>query len=240
MSHRVSAAVLAISSVAALSTGYVLLTNSEELITTRPIVVASEPIPAYTVITEDLLTERELPSTLVREPIFVSAEEMVGRVSTVPIPAGTMIYRHFAVPIEAFHLSPDPTLEIVSFPVDTTKALGGQVRRGHRINLYRVKAQRIPEVGPEEALRMKGAGVQLLAAGIPVVDVRGARGEDASAKRGDNPGGGAPSEASPVAVPPEVAQEIIRLVGEEEVGYKLWVTLAPVPYTTLQELEPDS
>ena len=242
MSRRVSIAVLAMSLVAALSTGYLLLTNSEALITTRPFVVASQAIPAYAVISRDLLTERQLPATLIEEPIFVSPDELLGLITTVPIPAQTVIYRHFAVPIQAFHLSPDPTLEIVSFPVDTTKAVGGRVRPGHRINLYRVKAQKVPEtIDVEQALRMKGAGVELLAAAIPVVDARGARGEDVFAVQGTNPDDDSHPASRAVAVsiltvsvPPDVAKEVIRLVGEREAGYELWVTLAPVPEAELE------
>ena len=234
MSRRISVAVSIISLVAALSTGYILMTNSERLIATQPFVVALEPIPAYTIITPDMLTEKDLPATLVKEPVFLSAQELLDRISTADIPAGTLIYRHFAISLERFRLSPDPTLEIVSFPVDTTKAVGGQIRRGHRINLYRVKAQKIPqELSLEEALRAQGAGVQLLAAAIPVVDVRGGQGEAAIPQSRGNPTG---TEKKPVAVkiltvavPPEAAQDIIRLVGEAEVGYELWITLAPVP-----------
>lgn len=242
MSPRLSIAVLAISLVAALSTGYLLMTNAEALMVTRPFVVAEHAIPAYTVITPEMLTEKELPATLVEEPVFVSSRELLGRVSTVDIPAGTLIYRYFAVPLERFRLSSDPTMEIISFPVDTTRAVGGQVRRGHRINLYRVKAQKMPEMSLEEALRTKGAGVQLLAAAIPVVDVRGAQGQDAVPRSTGNPGQAeersVPVSILTVAVPPEVAQDIIRLVGEVEVGYELWITLAPVPeMPVLSEVE---
>ena len=210
------------------------------IVATRPIVVAMVDIPPYTVISADHLTIRDLPRALETEPIFLSPNEVEGRITVGPIPAGGVIYRSLAVPLASFRFVSDPTLEVVSIPVDPARAVGGQVRVGMRVNVYRVAVAQgsAQERNPLDLLARRGAEVQRLATSVPVVDVRSGGGEpvgyvsypsrmEQSAVVGS--GGNRPLQIVTLAVPPSVAESLIRLAVEQKTGgYELWLTLAPV------------
>ena len=212
----------------------------DAIVATRPVVVAAVDIPPYTILTESHLTVRDLPRALETEPIFLSLEEAVGRITVGPIPAGAVLYRALAVPPASFRFVADPTLEVVSIPVDPARAVGGQVRVGQRVNVYRVALARAAgqERNPLDVLARRGAEAQLLVSGAPVVDVRSGSGEPVSAapppseveRSAMTSGGTRPLQIITLAVPPAVAQDLIRLAVEQDTGeYKLWITLAPVP-----------
>jgi hypothetical protein len=85
-------------------------------------------------------------------------------------------------------------------------------------------------LSPEQALSTKGAEAQLLASAVLVVDTRNGQGD---LPAGAVPGQDARTRSAPptivtVAVAPEVAKNIIALVGETRGAYDLWVTLAPL------------
>lgn len=215
----------------------------DSIVATRPIVVAAVDIPPYTVITRDLLTVRELPRALETEPIFLTVDEVVGRIAVGPIPAGAVLYRSLVVPQASFRFVSDPALEVVSIPVDPARAVGGQVRVGQRVNVYRVGVARGGEgtKDPLAVLARRLAEVQLLAASVPVVDVRSGSGEpvsaapppsrmEQSAAAASPSGGNRPLQIVTLAVPPRVAEDLIRLAVEvQKTGeYELWLTLAPV------------
>lgn len=230
MNRRVSLIVFAVSSAVALASFFYASVRFEDLVVTVPIVTARTDIPAYSQITVEMLEARELPRELLTEPIYRDAGQVVGLISTITIPQGSLIYQEFAVPAETFRLASDPGLEVLSFPVDPAKAVGGQIMRGQRINIYRIARGSQPAGGmsAHEALLTESAEVELLAVSVLVVDVRSARGEAVSAdgeRTEDRP---LPLSIITVAVDPETAQELIRLMGELRNQYDLWVTLAPI------------
>lgn len=225
--------------VAAAAIGLYARARFERLVATRQIPVAAEDIPPYTLISEEMVTLREMPKTLQFEPIHLSRETLLGKMSTIPIPRGALFYEEFAVPPSEFRYVEDEYLEIISFPVDPAKAVGGQVRPFQRINVYRIARGMIDHGAPPEAvIAQAGAAVEVLAEDVLVVDVRSTRGEPAGVSPEGNPSqlerqAATGTQVLPlsiltVAVEPQVAGEITRLMGETQGQYDLWVSLAPL------------
>jgi hypothetical protein len=184
----------------------------ERLIATTSVVVPKVKIPPYTIIKGEFLERKEVPRPIREERIYSEEEEVIGKIAKVPLSPGMLIYRDFVVSQSAFRFVEDPSLEVVSFPVSPERACGGQIRRGHLINIYR-----------------GGASVEKIAEGVLVVDVRSQRGERAGeveeARLGVVAKRVLPLQIITVAVSPSVAREIILLAASEDV---LWVSLAPV------------
>jgi len=222
----------------------------DSLITTAKVVTVATAVPPYTLLTAEMLDERSVPRPLLEEPIYRTPAELLGKVTTMALVPGQIIYRHQAAAQAGFRYSDDPTLEIVSFPVDPARAVGGQVQIGHRVNVYRVR-----ELDPDGARSAwsrattatgsvvvanpsgdRGAEARLLAEGIPVVDVRAKQGEPAGQPSG--PSSQVERTASPeqvrplqiltVAVDPETAQQLVELAVEDQRAFEIWVTLAPL------------
>ena len=148
--------------------------------------------------------------------------------TTAALQPGQLIYHHQAVPAAQFRYTDDPALEVVSFPVNPERAVGGQVQIGHRINVYGVRKT----VGTNQA-----AQAELLAKGIPVVDVRAKQGEPANRaitasqlEQSAQVEAGKPLQILTVAVDPEAARQLVELAVDGE--YEIWVSLAPLaePY----------
>ncbi len=240
MRGRILSAVIGILSLgAALVAGTFAHDQYNRLVATADIVVPAVPIAPYTRITADMLQGRAVPRPLLSEPIYQSADELVGKISTVPLIPREPVYRAYAVALAQFRLSPDPALEVVSFPVDPAQAVGGQVRPGSRINLYRAAVRRPTDSPATQALSETLSTVDLLAPDVPVVDVRGTRGEpvrgDPASSEKASSSSGQPQQVAlqivTVAVPPQVAAEIVGLAAEQKAGVQLWVSLAPVTAT---------
>jgi len=209
----------------------------DRLVATRPLVVAAVPLPPYTIVTEDMLIVRELPRVLEAEPIYLEPAEVVGRITTGPIPAGALLYRAQVVAPAQFRLAP-AELEVVSIPVDPARAVGGQIEIGHVVNIYRVALERntLGENSLPELLEGKGAAAELLVT-APVVDVRDSRGlptnEQQAASQIEREGQvtaeNRPLQIVTLAVPPELVQPVVELAVEQSSSeYELWLSLASV------------
>ena len=220
------------------------------LVATADIVVPAALVPPYTRITPDLLKVRQVPRPLLQEPVYQTAEQLVGKISTVPLIPDEPVYLAYAVNLSQFRLSSDPQLEVVSFPVDPAQAVGGQVRAGSRVNIYRAAVRRPSDVAasPAQAVTTTLSAVEVLASYVQVVDVRGGRGEpvralgttgdsaqattnDASRTSSSGQTQQVPLQIVTVAVPPEIAGKIVGLAAEQKAGVQLWVSLAPVSST---------
>ncbi len=226
--------VAVISLLAAVSMWAFAWAQYDRVVATTPIVVPAEVIEPYTIITASMLEMKNLPRPLVDEPIYVARSEVMGKIATQKLLPGQLIYRHQAVRPAEFRLVDDPALEVVSFPVDPARAVGGQVKVGQRINIYRAARGKLPpEASAKELIHLTGAEVELLAESVQVVDVRTQKGEKAG--EWDRSKGNArsvrPLQIITVAVSPEVAREIVRLAVEEKGNYQLWVTLSPLKVT---------
>jgi Flp pilus assembly protein CpaB len=232
---------------AAVGGGFYAYRFYDSLVTTAKVATVSAALPPYTLITPDLLEERSVPRPILEEPIYRTSDELVGKVTTTALMPGQLVYQHQVAPQAGFRYTDDPVLEVISFPVDPEKAVGGQVKIGHQVNIYRVR-----ELDPNKATSAlgrptdesvvvalstdgKGAQAELLAEGITVVDVRARQGEPAGRPS-------APSEVErtarteqikplqilTVAVDPETAQELVELAVEDQTVFEIWVTLAPL------------
>jgi len=221
------------------------------LVATADIVVPAAPVPPYTRITPDLLKVRQVPRPILQEPVYQTAEQLVGKISTVPLIPDEPVYLAYAVTLSQFRLSSDPQLEVVSFPVDPAQAVGGQVRAGSRVNIYRAAVRRPSEIptSATQAVSTTLSEVEVLASYVHVVDVRGGRGEPvrvlgttgdptlaAASDSSKTSSNGQSQQQVPlqivtVAVPPEIAGKIVGLAAEQKAGVQLWVSLAPVSST---------
>ena len=220
----------------------------QRLVASRPVVVALEEIPPYTIITPEMLTTKEMARTIERENVYLDMSEVAGKITTINLPAGALIYREYAVPLAEFHICDDERLEVVSFPVRPDKAVGGQVRINNLVNVYRIAVGSNPTTGlsPDEMLARRGAAVELLAANILVKGVRTGAGEPGGEIRPTTAGQAGQSssqveEGQPryvpiqiltVCAPPDTVARIVGLMGETKGPYDFWVTMAPpgTPY----------
>jgi len=197
-----------------------------------PVVVASQDIGPYSIISSGQVTlgSTKIPETLAAD-YYKEPDEVVGFMTTRFIKAGQQVSLEDAKPIEKVRYVEDMKLEIVSFPAIFSEMVAGQVKPGHKINVYGYE----PETGkdrPGEAI--------LVASNVWVVDVRTATGEEVEEEAEQTqqevgglftaPGVGGfsqPASVVAVAASPEVVQDIIYAFGAK--GYEAWVTLAPSP-----------
>ena len=68
--------------------GYAVFTYLEQLTTLATVPVPRQSIPAGALISAALLQEREVPRSLLKEPIYTAAAELVGTRGANPTPAG--------------------------------------------------------------------------------------------------------------------------------------------------------
>ena len=238
---------------AAVGGGFYAYRFYDSLVTTAKVVTVAVAVPPYTLITTDMLEERSVPRSILEEPVYRTSNELVGRVTTMVLVPGQIIYRHQAVPQAGFRYTNDPALEVISFPVDPEKAVGGQIKIGHQVNIYRVR-----ELDPDKAATElnrptsesvvvampadgKGAKAEVLAEGITVVDVRAKQGEPAvrpaapsEVERTARTVQVKPLQILTVAVDPETAQELVELAVEDQATFEIWVTLAPLQVEEVQ------
>jgi len=185
---------------------------SEKPINLVPIVVARQDVEPYSVLSSSQVT---LSSTKIPETLAMDYYQEPADV------AGIEEVRYVA----------DMGLEIVSFPAVFSEMVAGQLRPGHKINVYGYRREAGKD-NPGEAI--------LVASNVWVVDVRTATGDEVREETQEPepdsgalfaaPGVGAVSEpASVVAVAaaPDVVQDVILAFGAK--GYDAWVTLAPSP-----------
>lgn len=209
--------------------------NARRSIITTRIIVAKQVIPANTEITVGMLTAREVPRAILNEPIYISAKDMVGKMSKVIIPANVPIYQAWLVRKGNFHYVEDPSLTIVSFPVTSVEAVGGLLHAGQRVDIWRVSHAIIPTMkglSAAQLLQQNSAAVQPIAFDVLTVDVRSSQGQEAGNVPNKNKGTGTnqliPPQIISVAVHQHTAMRIIRLANEIGAQYSLWVSLSPL------------
>ncbi len=197
----------------------------------RTIAVAKAEIPTYTRIDASMLEEQTVPAGQARFAYDFS--EAVGKMTTERISPGQTIGPGEAKRAEEVRFVDDPNLEITSFSGRFDEMVGGQLKRGAKINIY----------GYHQAKDEDEPGdVTLVARDVWVVDVRASSGE-ATSQPTPTPGGSSsgssggllggspfvgrgdvPASVVTVAAEPEVVWKIIQALGAG--GYEAWVTLA--------------
>jgi len=201
------------------------------------VLAARENIEPYTFISSSQVSTTTVPSAMAGG-YYTSADKLDGYMATTLIKKGTGLTRANALLPEDFRFWGDMGLEIGSFKAVFSELVGGQVRPGHRINVYAYRKSDEDE---------DNGDLVLVASNILVVGVRTETGEQATAGQASvsgtpTPSGGGPLDfgslggglagAQPASVvvyaaEPRVAQAIIAFLGSRD--YSAWVTLAPQP-----------
>lgn len=252
MKNRIALAIAVVSFVVALGVGWFAETQYQAFIATTELVVPAVEIPPYTIVSPQMFKTRAFPAPMAEESVYHSASELIGKISTITLKPDQLVYRDQLVPLKQFRYSDDERMEVVSFPIKPEQAVGGQIKPGQRINIYRLVLQATPNQSvtnspdPKVWLAAPGAGVEILQSDVLVVDVRSTQGSPMvsppkaqsqtsemttyESNAGSSSDANKPLTILTVAVPPEVAKDILQLAGESHIAarYLLWVSLAPI------------
>ena len=252
MRNRIALVIAFVSLLIALAVGWFAETQYQALVATTELVVPAVEIPPYTVVSPQMFKSRSFPAPMAQESVYRDAAQVAGKISTITLKPDQLVYRDQLVPLKQFRYSDDERLEIVSFPIKPEQAVGGQIKSGQRINIYRLVLQATPNQSvtsspdPKVWLAAPGAGIEILQSDVLVVDVRSTQGSPmvsppkVQSKTGEmttyetaetsSSAANRPLTILTVAVPPDVAKDILRLAGESHIAsrYLLWVSLAPI------------
>ena len=160
----------------------------------------------------------------------------MGQVAQIPLQPGLVVYQAHAVPPQEYRLVTDPTLSVVSVPVDPARAVGGQVQPGHKVDIWALPALRA-DAAPTETLT-----ATLVLLDTPVVDVRSSQGRAVARQAQAVPGQyttgdeqtnansqQAPLQILTVALPVTETEVLMSWLTAEENGQAvLWTALAPL------------
>jgi hypothetical protein len=198
------------------------------------VLVAKTDIPTYTTVSrEDVFTETRPSDTLTGPSLsFPETGELITKKA---IQAGEALDDSTAVVVGGEWRPGTLDMEVLSFPADFDKMVAGQIRSGHRVNIYGYQ--------PEENALF--TPLVLVAENVWVVDARTGRGNEAERPTPDpqeeEDGRGAltlsrssteetaPASVITVAAGPNVIWRIIQALGTQD--YKAWVTLAGPEHT---------
>ena len=203
-------------------------------VSTYQVPVPIKDIPTYTVLDADMFQMREMPRTMESLPYYQSIQDLVGKISTVSLPADLPVAKANALPVTQFRLA-DATFEVLSIPVDPVSAVGGQIRIGERVNLYQVLSEQSNSGNATLSANDQSTfKVELIAGNILVVDVRNSQGVTATTnqKNEANSTFTSSTQAEQVqiltlAVKPEAVDIILDAVAaSKKQGGLLWTTLA--------------
>jgi hypothetical protein len=184
-------------------------------------VPVSEIVP-YTVLNEKMFVMKDFPRALTGG-YATNLNQLSGRMANSVIPAGLPVPLVLVSAATEYRLA-DPSLAVVSIPITPSSAVGGQVRAGERINIYRLSppgSQVIP-IGSTTAINEP---VTLIAENIPVVMVLG---DDGSPAGLTSAGHLVPAHVLVLAVTPDELNAILNLMAEANQSALMWITLAPV------------
>jgi hypothetical protein len=189
----------------------------------RSLPVPVEEIPPYTMLTEKMFEMKDFPSALIGGYANTLAQ-LTGRMSKSQIPAGLPIPLVLVSAPEDFRLA-DPSLEVISIPITPPSAIGGQVRVGEKVNIYRIipPGEKVIPVGSDTPI---SEPVTLIAENIPVVMVLG---DDGSPAGLTATGRITPAHVLVLAVTSEQRDAILNLMAEIKHTALMWVTLAAIP-----------
>ena len=142
----------------------------------------------------------------------------------------------------------EPTLSVLSIPIDPSRAVGGQVQPGHKIDVWALPVLKSTD-SPTDTLT-----ATLILAAVRVVDVRSSQGQavarQAQAVPGQYSGAaeqpGSSSQSAPLqiltlALPPSQTETLMAWQSAAQNGQAtLWTALAPLvrPTPTQEETPP--
>lgn len=204
--------------------------NYMQSVTLVQLPVPTNDIPPYTLLTASMFELREFPRALVEQGsgYVLQVADLDGKISAGTLLTAQPVPARMAVSPEQFRLA-NPTLEVVSIPADHVNGVGGQLRIGAWVNIYRLRvaAEMLLDISADNGLvglPTPESAVEFVAH-VPVVAVLDETGQPAN--QGAEP---RPMKIIIVAAPPETVQLILDAVAYATLGReKLWITLAPVP-----------
>ena len=220
-----------ISIIIALVIGYLGRNMYLKEVSTDQIPVPIHPIPSYTLLDQSMFQMREVPKAVTAMSYYGTLEEVDGKISVVTLPADLPVPQTQAVSVESFRLA-DADMEVISIPIEPVSAVGGQIRIGGRINLYRmVLDQQAKDLSGEQESRIR---ILCIAEDVLVVDVRNAQGAAAEVQQSQQNGSVFSSQTQQeqvqiltLAVSPGMVREILDAVAaSKKQGELLWTTLA--------------
>jgi hypothetical protein len=179
-------------------------------------------ISPYTVLNNKMFEMKDFPRALAGG-YATNLSQLSGRMANSLIPAGLPVPLVLVSSAGEYRLA-DPSLEVVSIPITPPSAIGGQVRAGERINIYRL----IPpgaNVIPIGSTQPINEPVTLIAKNIPVVMVLG---DDGSPAGLTSTGHLTAAHVLVLAVSREELDAILNLMAETKQSAIMWITLAPV------------
>ncbi len=194
--------------------------------------VPKSDIPPYTLLDASLFTQGDFSTDLAGKGYALSVNDLVGKISAGTLPNGQPVSLRQAIPPAEFRLA-DPSLEVVAIPLDPLSGVGGQVRIGERVNLYRFEMPPVPE--DQTQPRLIPMAEVIYVATVPVVAVLGADGQAAMQPfTASTPQAQGQQQQQPavlkmllVAAPPETMQVILQAIAMSQLQDELlWVTLA--------------
>ena len=252
MKNRLALLIAFVSFIVALGVGWFAETQYQQLVATTELIVPAVEIPPYTVVAPGMFKVHSFPAPMAQELVYHDLTELSGKIATITLKPDQLVYRDQLVPLKQFRYTDDERLEIVSFPIKPEQAVGGQIKQGQRINLYRIVLQATPSQAvaaspdPKVWLAAPGAGIEVFQSDVLVVDVRSTQGspmvsppkvqsktsEVTTYETADTSSSSTnrPLTILTVAVAPDVAKDILRLAGESQIAsrYLFWVSLAPI------------
>ncbi len=186
MKQRILQIVLAVIALAAAMYGaYYWQQNYLAGVAMLQIPVPKSDIPPYTLLSADMFELHEYPRAL--GGYAATTSDLEGRISAGTLLAGLPVPLRMALPPEQFRLA-DPALEVVSLPAEAVNAVGGQIRAGEQVNIYRLKVEsyRLQDEGSQaDGLDLQSSTPNLqpvaeLIARVPVVAVLADNGQPVS------------------------------------------------------------
>lgn len=141
--------------------------TQESPVAMREVVVAVAEIPARKTIEEADLQLRTLPADPTNASAFTTLEEVVGRIASIPIPAGqilapnllasTVSGQEYSIIEPGEEFDPEgPDVRAVSLTVADDRAVAGTLQPGHRVDLIVTLQVAPPPVGDDETTEFVG------------------------------------------------------------------------------------
>jgi hypothetical protein len=178
-------------------------------------------IAPYTVLDVKMFEMKDFPRAL-GGAYATALSQLSGKIANSVIPAGLPIPLTLVNTTEESHLA-DPKLEVLSIPITPPSAVGGLVRAGERINIYRIippGAQVIP-IGSIDPI---SESVTLIAENVLVVQVLAG---DSSQAGVNSAGKMVQASVLVLAVTQDQLDPILNLMAEIKGSAMMWITLAP-------------
>lgn len=130
----------------------------------RAVVVAAVDIPARTTITENMLKETTLPSSVVERDALTSAGEAAGQLSLITIPAGSQVTgskvghpEDVGLPVRLA-----PGKRAISIQIDRVKGISGLLEPGDRVDVLAIPPRNGSELAQAATILR---GIRVLAVG---------------------------------------------------------------------------